>query len=202
MIEIEKKFALTPDQEKSLIEDAEFLDEKVFTDTYFDTVNFKLTTNDKWLRKRGEEFELKLSLNKAGDVQDRMADHYEELETDKEICQSLGLPEEGGLEGKLARNGYIEFAKFTTTRRKYKQGDFNIDLDTTDFGYNVGEIEVMVERIEDGEAAVKSIIEFVKDRSVTLAPARGKLTEYVRNNNPKQYKILVEAKVYREDDKS
>ena len=63
MIEVEKKFILTTEQEKSLIEGADFLGEKKFTDIYYDDEDFSLTKKDLWLRNREGRFELKIPKN-------------------------------------------------------------------------------------------------------------------------------------------
>ena len=51
----------------------------------------------------------------------------------------------------------FEFANFTTHRKTYKLEDFHIDLDTTDIGYSIGEIELMVE--ENGVATANKRID-------------------------------------------
>ena len=62
MIEIEKKFILTPEQEQALIKGADFIEEKEFTDIYYDDKILSLTTKDIWLRERAGKFELKVPL--------------------------------------------------------------------------------------------------------------------------------------------
>ena len=46
MIEIEKKFILTDGHKEKLLEKAEFLGEKTFTDVYYDTPEYALTKNE------------------------------------------------------------------------------------------------------------------------------------------------------------
>src|SRR5260221_52798 len=102
MVEVEKKFVITPEQEEALIEDAEFVGEKIFTDTYFDYSDHRLTTSDLWLRKRGEQFELKVPLNES--MIARVSDQYHELEDEKEIASFLKLPYRGDFEKLLSAN--------------------------------------------------------------------------------------------------
>src|SRR5579864_1260452 len=88
MIEVEKKFILTPDQEKKLIEGAEFVVEKQFTDIYYDDKDFSLTTKDIWLRERDSKYELKLPMNKSSER--RVVDQYRELDVEDDILAHFG----------------------------------------------------------------------------------------------------------------
>lgn len=198
MIEVEKKFLLSDQDKEQLIEDAEFLNERTFTDVYYDTADFTLTSQDKWLRSREGRFELKLPLHHGTD---RLADQFDELEDDFSIKQSLGFVSEGSLSYDLTNNGYQPFATLTTTRRKYKKGDFIIDLDVIDFGsstYAIGEIEMMVPDKSEIEGAVLRIIQFAQEQGLTIAPVRGKIIEYLNRINPEHYKALVEAGVVKD----
>ena len=99
MIEVEKKFLLNMEQEKQLLEGAEFLTEKVFTDIYYDDANYSLTANDKWLRQRGNKWELKLPFNKI--ASERLGDLYDEIEDENEIRKILGSLEDKYVCGKV-----------------------------------------------------------------------------------------------------
>ncbi len=179
MIEIEKKFILTPEQEKSLTEGAEFLGEKKFTDVYYDDDNFSLTKKDIWLRQRDEKFELKLPMNES--IEKRISDQYLELDNEKDI---------------LSASDYKPFCSVTTTRRKYKKDDFGIDLDIMDFGYTLAEIEYMTEDVAKIKEATQSIIEFAKKHHIdTKAVIRGKIVKYLELNNPAHFQALINAKV-------
>src|SRR2546421_324668 len=140
MIEVEKKFILTPEQEKSLIEGAEFLGEKQFTDIYYDDTGFSLTIKDVWLRERDGKYELKLPMNES--LEKRVSDQYRELDVDSDILAYFEA-RDISVKDFLVEKGYIPFCKITTTRKKYKQEDFVIDLDVMDFGYTLAEIEFM-----------------------------------------------------------
>ncbi len=59
MVEIEKKFRLTQEQERQLLEGATSMGVKKNTDIYFDTEDFVLTRQDHWLRERNGRFEVK-----------------------------------------------------------------------------------------------------------------------------------------------
>jgi adenylate cyclase class IV len=90
MIEVEKKFKLTEDNKRKLIEGAEFLGEKIQTDSYFDTANFDLARKDMWFRNRNGKFELKTPLSNLP-KKERVSDQYVEIEDENEIARILGI---------------------------------------------------------------------------------------------------------------
>ena len=95
MIKVQKKFILNEQDKERLTKNADFLNERVFTDIYYDTEFFSLTSNDKWLRSREGRFELKLPLHEGVD---RLADQYDELEDEQKIREALNLPSSGILQ--------------------------------------------------------------------------------------------------------
>lgn len=198
MIEVEKNFIISEQYKKQLARDAEFLSERVFTDIYYDTENFLLTSQDKWLRSREGVFELKLSLhNRVG----RLADQYDELEDEQKIRQVLNLPPNKNLADDLIKAGYLPFCTCKTTRRKYKKEPFIIDLDIVDFQdftYNIGEIELMVRDKSEIEDAIEKIMNFAKDQNLTVVPVRGKIIEYLKRAKPNHYQALVKKNVVKD----
>lgn len=194
-IEVEKKFLLTSEEIERITHDAEFLSQKSFTDIYFDTDDYSLTKADKWLRLRDDRFELKLPMNENKGASKRKIDQYEELVADESIKKALGISSKGTLRENLEANSYKPFSTFTTTRRKYKKGDFIIDLDSMDFGYEIGEIELMVSKKTDIKNALNSILSFAEELGLTVAPVRGKVIEYIHRNNPAHYLALEKAGV-------
>src|SRR3989344_240507 len=198
MIEVEKKFILNEQDKERLTKDARFLNERVFTDIYYDTDFFSLTANDKWLRSREGRFELKLPLHEGAD---RLADQYDELEDEQKIREALNLPSSGNLADDLAKAGYSPFCTCKTTRRKYKKEPFIIDLDVVDFQdftYNIGEIELMVNEKSEIESAIEKIMNFAKAQNLTIAPVRGKIIEYLKRTKPNHYQALVQAGVVKD----
>lgn len=198
MIEVEKKFILNKQDKERLTKDAQFLNERVFTDIYYDTEIFSLTSKDKWLRSREGRFELKLPLH---DGAERLADQYDELEDEQKIKKSLNLPSDGNLADDLAKAGYSPFCTCKTTRRKYKKEPFIIDLDIVDFQdfiYNIGEIELMVKDKSEIEGAIEKIMTFAKEQKLTIAPVRGKVIEYLKRAKLDHYQALVRAKVVKD----
>jgi len=190
MIEVEKKFLLSEEEERRLLEGAMFISEKTFRDTYYDTEDFTLTTKDWWLRSRDHDFHLKISAQKG---LKRHIGEYHELEIEKEIREALKLPETGTFKDDLLKSGYIPFASFTTTRRRYKRGGFFIDLDTADFGYKIAEIELLVKDESGQGRAVEKIFSFARSINLPIVPMSGKAIEYIRRNRPAHYDALVKA---------
>lgn len=191
MIEVEKKFILSGADIERLTRGAEFLGEKEMKDAYYDTKDFSLTRGDKWLRFRGARWELKLPLR----TDSGWHDQYRELETEEEIAKELELNTQSQLGEELKQAGYEQFAKITTVRRKYKKDNFIIDLDEVDFGYKIGEIELMVNDQSEMPKAIEKIASFAKKMGLTMAPVRGKLVEYLRRYKPEHYQALIDAGV-------
>lgn len=198
MIEVEKKFILNEQDKGRLTKDAQFLNERVFTDIYYDTEIFSLTSKDKWLRSREGRFELKLPLHEGVE---RLADQYDELEDEQKIRTALNLPSNGNLADDLTKVRYSPFCTCKTTRRKYKKEPFIIDLDVVDFQdftYNIGEIELMVNDKSEIEGAIEKIMDFAKAQNLIIAPVRGKVIEYLKRVKPNHYQALVKSGVVKD----
>jgi len=196
MIEIEKKFHFTPEQEAKIIASATFLGEKIQTDTYYDTLDFVLTCKDIWLRNRNGRFEIKTPLHVLGN---KMAlTQYREIETDEETCEVLHLPPCTLTNEILAQAGYAPFSTITTTRKRYQDEPYSIDLDSCDLGdghpYLVAEIEIMTEENQKEEAA-KKLVDYAVGKGFSIDYIRGKLLEYLYRHSPEHYKALVDAGV-------
>ncbi len=197
MIEVEKKFVLNSDQTKALLTGATFLVEKKIEDIYFDTLDYKLSIKDWWLRKRGDQFELKISV---GNNATRTVDQYEELETDVQIRKALEMPEGKDLSIDLALAGYQVFCHCITTRKKYSHGEFTIDLDEVRYDngstYRIAEIELMVSEDQIGEAD-RRLREIADHYGLEDRIVRGKIIEYLFQNDQKHYRALKTAGVIR-----
>ena len=173
VIEVERKFVLERDSDSKLRrQGSKLLNECSFTDVYYDTSDYRLTTNDHWLRKRNNQWQLKCPPEvRRGDTR---CTQYAEYDNERTILKSLqvlldkeppppsqppaagGLPCVTGTSTSTSTSGYSnlqglvqkaslnEFAQYTTHRKTYVLDGFTIDLDLTDFGFQVGEIEVVV----------------------------------------------------------
>ena len=192
MIEIEKKFLLTPLQEKRLKKGAKFLGEKVFTDTYFDKLNYELTRNDIWLRTRDKQVELKMPLEQEDRKNGTFCNRYEEFALEDEVRQMLNIPKGGEFLLDLKTQGYVPFVSITTRREKFRKQQFNIDIDACDFGYALVEVEIMIEKAEETKEAERQIIDFARKNDLQLASVRGKVVEYLYRKSPAHYQVLLE----------
>lgn len=201
MIEVEKKFLLSDVEHSTPTKDAVFLGERTFTDVYYDTPDYTLTTRDIWLRSRDGRFELKTPIHSGAE---RLADQYRESEDESEIIHLLEISLGAFLETPLSKNfekhHLAPFCKCTTTRKKYKKGVFTIDLDTVEYGddftYTIGEIERMVSEELAVKDALHSILVFAEKHNLTIAPVRGKVVEYLRRKNKKHYHALIDAGIF------
>jgi len=200
MFEVEKKFKLNSQETERLIEGAQFLGERIFTDLYFDTDEFALSKNDIWLRKRGEQFQLKLPVQLEGK---KLADQYQEIDGQEKIREIFAIPQIADFEKDIEKFGYGIFCDCTTTRKKYQKKDFIIDVDEIvyesedkqDFSYKIIEIELVVENQAEILLASEKIQNFAKEHKLTPAQNRGKVIEYLFQKRPKHFEALVEAGV-------
>jgi thiamine-triphosphatase len=191
-IEVEKKFILDNSDKNILISGAESIGTKIFTDIYYDNGTYDLTCNDIWLRERDGQWELKLPLKHS---RTRIVDEYRELETESEIIEYFHFSKNKPLSHSLAETHYRPFASLTTKRSKYKKDGFIIDLDSMDFGYEIAEIEKMVNTEAEIPQATERILEFAKKYDLQTGQVRGKLIEYLRRNDKKHFDALVDAGV-------
>lgn len=192
MIEVEKKFIVSQDELARLTAGAHLLGEEKHTDVYYDTPDHSLTKRSVWLRERSGKFELKFPLN--ADLRAKGVTSYDEIEDDLLIARKLGFPTEEKLGQAITALGYRSFATITTTRTKYEKEGFHIDVDDTDFGHSVVEIEVMVADKQDMAPAAQRILDFAVTQGIpVIKNVRGKVIEYLRRNNPEHFHALEEA---------
>ena len=190
MFEVEKKFILSESDIAHLVGDADFVSEKTFTDTYYDTPEFALTKNDIWLRKRGNDFELKLPMH-LGDK--NFSQQYQKI---REIFAIATIND---FESDINAFGYKPFCNCVTTRKKYKKEGFVIDLDSVVYDdkstYNIVEIELLVEEKKQMADALEKIEKFAQKNGLKNMPIRGKVIEYLLRSKSEHYHALVEAGV-------
>ncbi|XP_022805315.1 thiamine-triphosphatase-like isoform X2 [Stylophora pistillata] len=165
MIEVESKFRVPPDFEKVLkLKGAKLMPQTTFTDVYFDAPNHELSLNGHWLRKRNNKWELKIQKLKN----ERWIESNREIEDENEILNEiikrlLSLyPNIGrdykSVEDMVQGSSFKQIACFTTNRTVYKMPDgVVVDLDQASFGYQVGELEVLVSSEKSVEVAKELI---------------------------------------------
>ena len=180
MLEVEKKFQPTTEQLNTLISDAEFLGEIVNHDIYYDYDDFRLLKDNIRLRNRNGLFELKIGKSSG------VAHEIEDIE---EIKKYFNV--EDSLEN-FIENSLNIVMDFKTNRQKYKKQEFHIDIDKTSFGYNMCEIEIMVEKEEELKEAEDKIINLAAKHEFEVKRMNGKGKEYLRIFNPEIYKEIFE----------
>lgn len=98
----------------------------------------------------------------------------------------------------MAIAGLVPLARLGTQRSSWKHSKENgmvVDLDMTDFGHAVGEVELVCDTSTDVEAAqarLKAWIESVLDQTTVGPPPMGKLEYYISTKRPDVYQVLVE----------
>jgi len=200
MVEVEKKFLLSDEQKTQLLDGAEFLYEKVITDSYLDDNNYSITKADLWLRLRDGVFELKAPLLSGSGSYDG-ANRYRELTEDSEIVDELALSVDRPLKNELGRLGILPFVTSYTTRQSYAKQGFTIDIDSatyknTDFTYNVAEIELLAEDESQADACEEHIMMFAKQYGLeTNSVVLGKVAAYLQHERRGHYEALVKARV-------
>lgn len=192
MIEVERNFDLREGEKEKLIEGAKFLGKKEFTDVYFDTKDLKLSLGDHWLRTRDGKWELKVPLNKDKMAADRKTDQYREIEDENQILLELNLDSDN-LTVSLTDNGYEPIATIKTRRESYQNGEFHLDFDETNFGYDTSEAELLVNDISEIPIAEQKIMEFAETFGLSKEKGRGKLTVYLERFQPEISNILLKA---------
>ncbi len=178
MIEVEKKFQPTPEQLAKLIDGAEFLREKKNTDVYYDYPDYSLIKKDVRFRNRNGNFELKIGQGNGV---------AQEIEDPEEIKKYFGTTMD--LKEFVDKNLVI-FMEYGAKRMKYKKGNFTIDVDEMTYGYNITEVELMVDRQEQIEEASSKILELVKSCGIEIKDIPSKRVMYLKTTKPDLYKQL------------
>ena len=190
MIEIEKKFIPEEGDIERITKDAEFISKKINDDTYYDK-NFSLTKKDIYIRKRNGAFEMKVGIRREG--LEGIISTYEEVDDEDKIREKIGITKKGNLEEDLKVNGYSPFGAWKTSRKKYKKGEFTIDIDSVDYGYEVIEIELLVKDPLNMDKATNKILDFAKESNLTKNAKTGKVSQFLKRNYPDEYKEIQKA---------
>ncbi|XP_063313215.1 thiamine-triphosphatase-like [Pelobates fuscus] len=203
-IEVERKFVPGPEVEDQLLTlGAVLQDEMKFQDSYYDSPDLRLTLADMWLRKRADSWELKHPLVRGARGLNGTSTQYQELNNEAEIIcrvsEELGVPCPHNLESLQLE----EFARFVTTRRKFllplddnSNHNVVVDLDMTDFGFAVGEVEVLVQTKEEVQSALVKVDDICKKLGVfSISPVPGKMSTFLKRNREEHYRKLLEVHV-------
>lgn len=90
------------------------------------------------------------------------------------------------------------FAEYTTVRRSFtlEEDGVQVDLDQADFGYSVGEIEVLVSEGKDVQFALEKIEKAAQKLGLTgNQRIPGKMDVYLQRYLPKHYETLIKAHI-------
>lgn len=205
-IEIEMKFAATPAVKDRILSKATPVDQKQFTDCYWDREgDFPLTQRDVWLRQRNQNWQLKIpidfyqSLQKSSPLAHNRIDQYKELETESEICSFLQTThfidpagEASPLHSVLLKNKYSKLFSITTQRASYRFQEATIVIDEClPLGYSIGEIEFMTHDQQSSAKAQQRIRSIAEQLGIDLsAPVYGKVLHYINHCRPQHFQVL------------
>lgn len=198
MIEIEKKFILTDEQQGRLLDGTQSLGRKTMKDSYYDTENYRLTKADYWLRLRDGVFELKAPLAAGGKSTE--TNRYNEITEPDSIAVELGLPS-GDLEIELSRAGIKQFITCYTVRESYQRDEFHVDIDrvtyeNSDYSYAIAEIELLIDNEQQAGEAETRILRLANDLELAVGQViPGKVIAYLQTEAPDHYQELVLAGV-------
>jgi adenylate cyclase class IV len=227
LLEVEQKFQLTDSGDlESRLNNLGFVpkDTSMFVDWYFDTEKNYLSTQDCWLRFREKGGKGRWELKRGrGHTSSTV---YEESEGEEAISIALSLAPEtaksdfgnnefDGFEApKLPideSHGLFPFCRLETTRSSWivdPKVDGNIyaglgvDLDATNTGHSVGEVETVVEtdgEVLEAKARVEALIAKLTENSGSdEGPAVGKIEHFLMNYRPEHYDACVKSGVMQE----
>jgi len=184
-LEIERKFWFDFDIEKRLVDiGAKQIGNKAetrITDEYYDNFDSRfMLLNDYLLRKRIDENEDKWQLKyRSASQEDRsilnIEQYYEVVDRQKivdaivELASRktcLLLSERCDSIASLIDSFKLKcYARIRSTRKSYIYENLRIDLDETDFGYKLGEIEII---LDDSRPAVDLNAQIEKINTLTL----------------------------------
>lgn len=154
-----------------------------------------------WLRKRDRKWELKIQKLKNFDCG---IESNAEIEDEREILNELSerlttchsrveRDSYYSVEDFLQRTSCEQIACFTTQRSVYEMPNgVIIDLDEATFGYQVGELEIIVSSEKEVDSARRTIQKTAEILGVECDFAiRGKMEEYLSQNCRSHYEQLV-----------
>ncbi|XP_022091919.1 thiamine-triphosphatase-like [Acanthaster planci] len=226
-VEIERKFTVSVDTETKLTQSGgTCVLVETMKDSYFDSDQLILTMADHWLRRRNGKWELKVPLsgwptNKYNASE--TCTKYSEITNEQEIVANLcaiinaktdvdkhdkmthsseeethSAKEDLSLEKCLIENALMPFAQFTTYRKTYSMGGgILVVVDQTDFGYSVGEIEMMTGPSPADLLAAEAKIEEMAEKLGlgTQTVAAGKMSMFLKKFAEPHYQALLAAGV-------
>nr|ACO11522.1 Thiamine-triphosphatase [Caligus rogercresseyi] len=168
-IEVERKF-IVPECFEFLLEKHGFrrMMEENMSDIYYDSEAFDLMRVDHWMRSRNGDWELKYPVGShpTGSTIYHETSNVHEIEAKLQSLVPTTPPSGSSKRNSLVFNNIgdficnkilMKFAELITRRKHYSKDNVSIVVDETDWGYKVGEIEMVVKRKADVPEASKKI---------------------------------------------
>lgn len=180
-LEVERKFVVPSNYRERLADNGftmvkEF--DEVLVDKYFDTADHALLSQDHWLRQRNGDWELKYPVgplhptggstlyhetSNPDDILSKLKplirhDEFEVFDTTGQGVDQVAASDKKACLNELVLEEVLTaFAHLETKRQCYNKEDVNIVIDVTDWGYSIGEIEVMIEDHSQVAEAIQKI---------------------------------------------
>lgn len=185
MLEIEQQFPISTNQLATVQTLFPLSSKKTLDEVYFDWADFALLKNDTWLRKRNNTFELKY---RKPENRGQQLEIYEELSGDEKIADFLAIPNNQKLRAWIETH-LRPVMSIKTTRHTFSQAPFTIDVDLTDFDYNVCEIEYVGEKTP--QEAQAEILKLAHKIGLEDKLVRNKAKACVEKNYPELAQELI-----------
>jgi len=189
MIEVEQQFSITQDQADTLVSNAKDVKELPLEEVYFDFPDFRYLKQDIWLRKRNNRFELKR--RPQGQSHTQGLEQYEEYYTEAKIKNVLDVPADVDLQEFISTN-LQQSIVLNTKRKSFELDAYLVDIDFTEFGYIVCEIERQATESDSIEDMRASILALALKLGLSTDPARNKAKEYIVRRYPELVEELQE----------
>lgn len=177
MVEVERVFKPTREQLEDLLKNAKHISDFINHDIYYDTPDLKLSSLKIKLRERNGELELKAKIGSG---------ISEEIVDLKEIENYLSITDID----KYIKDELIVIAEFSTQRSRYQKDGILIDIDKTDFDYEICELEIPLSDHVNAMDSLNKIKDFAKKYNIEFEKNIGKKREYFRLFKPEIYKKL------------
>ncbi|XP_073687287.1 thiamine-triphosphatase isoform X3 [Garra rufa] len=198
-VEVERKFVCDAEVMGKLQDiGAKCIGQRQFRDQYFDSPDFILTLKDFWLRCREGLWELKcpaVSGTTPDNDTETLCTRYREITSFPLIQSEVGrIIKEHTAEGSESNSSQkTERCSYMLER---ETGAVRVDLDQADFGYCVGEIEVLVPEGGDMNAALQRITSIAEELGLSCEKkVKGKMDVYLQRYRPEHYAKLLSAHI-------
>ena len=188
MIEVEKKYIVDDNIKQNIMKSAKFIAEVQNHDIYYDYPDFQLFKNDTYFRCRNGKYELKVPSKEHTHAKDEV-EVYNEISSTKQILGHFGYGSDENVDD-IIKEHFVSIGEYVVTRTTYQWDQFRIDLDVTDFGYKMMEIELIVNSEKEIADAERSIIALAERLEIENTNVPGKLRKYLSMNNPEAAKEL------------